>query len=164
MSHYDSLGLSQSASTEAIKRRYQRLILQVHSTLFERNLLKSDSEIAAASRQEQHTRPTIIKRAAARFEKGCETSTGVKSLGKCCGIRTLEHRTLGGTGPKEVVNGEVDLDDMACNADSGTFQSSCRCSGSYVVSEQDLEDGVQVVSCTTCSLRIRVLYSVVDEQ
>ncbi|TPX64245.1 hypothetical protein CcCBS67573_g08459 [Chytriomyces confervae] len=138
--------------------------------LFERNLLKSDSEIAAASRQEQHTRPTIIKRAAARFEKGRETSTGVKSLGSAAGsglsntMQSLEYTgNPGGTGPKEVVNGEVDLDDMAYNADSGTFQSSCRCSGRYVVSEQDLEDGVEVVSCTTCSLRIRVLYSVVDE-
>ncbi|KAJ3226366.1 hypothetical protein HDU81_007358 [Chytriomyces hyalinus] len=30
MSHYDSLGLPQSASAEDIKKRYQRLILQLH--------------------------------------------------------------------------------------------------------------------------------------
>ncbi|KAI8831770.1 DNAJ heat shock N-terminal domain-containing protein [Chytriomyces cf. hyalinus JEL632] len=152
MSHYDSLGLSQSATTEAIKKRYQRLILQLHP---DKNSTQDPQSSNALQDSKRAAKLQLVLKAWEVLrdqDSRTEYDASLAATG-----------TPGGTGPKEVVNGEVDLDDMTYNADSGTFQTSCRCSGSYVVSEQDLEDGVEVVSCTTCSLRIRVLYSVMDE-
>lgn len=61
-----------------------------------------------------------------------------------------------------VVDREVDLDDMA-EADDGTFSAACRCGDAFRVSEEQLADGVDVVECGGCTLRIRVLYEVVED-
>ncbi|KAJ1917401.1 hypothetical protein H4219_003212 [Mycoemilia scoparia] len=75
-----------------------------------------------------------------------------------------------------VVQDEVDLDDMEFNEDwpicklkldtnLEEFSYLCRCSGSYIIRYQDLEDGHDLAYCTQCSLKIRVLYGeVVDSQ
>lgn len=62
-----------------------------------------------------------------------------------------------------VVNAELDLDDMEVDDDKGEWKYSCRCGGEYLVTESELEqgDGAVVVGCSTCSLRIRVLYKIV---
>ena len=38
------------------------------------------------------------------------------------------------------------------------FASPCRCGDRYCVTEAELDQGVDVVVCDTCSLKIRVLY------
>ncbi|KAI8640903.1 hypothetical protein BD408DRAFT_418999 [Parasitella parasitica] len=45
----------------------------------------------------------------------------------------------------------------------GSYSLVCRCSGDYVITEDELETGIDVVGCNNCSLRIRVLYDVVDD-
>ena len=40
----------------------------------------------------------------------------------------------------------------------GAYSAPCRCGGSYTITEEDLEGGVDVVCCSTCTLSIRVLY------
>jgi diphthamide biosynthesis protein 4 len=62
-----------------------------------------------------------------------------------------------------VINADVDLDEMDYDESAGTFSLPCRCSGSYVIREQDMEHGVDIASCDNCSLIIRVLYDVVEE-
>ena len=44
--------------------------------------------------------------------------------------------------------------------DLGCYSSVCRCSGEYLITEHDLENGHNVVCCTDCTLSIRVLYNV----
>ncbi|KAG0164271.1 hypothetical protein DFQ30_010214 [Apophysomyces sp. BC1015] len=61
------------------------------------------------------------------------------------------------------INAEIDLDEMDYDESSQTYTVECRCSGLYSITENDLEQGVDVVNCDLCSLRIRVLYDVVDE-
>jgi diphthamide biosynthesis protein 4 len=39
----------------------------------------------------------------------------------------------------------------------------CRCSGDYIIAEEELEAGIEVVGCNNCSLKIRVLYDVVED-
>jgi diphthamide biosynthesis protein 4 len=39
-----------------------------------------------------------------------------------------------------------------------SYAWDCRCSGSYIITESELEQGYDVVNCSTCSLAIRVLY------
>jgi diphthamide biosynthesis protein 4 len=62
-----------------------------------------------------------------------------------------------------VINGQVDLDEMDYDEETGTFSLPCRCSGSYTIREQDMETGVDIANCDNCSLIIHVLYDVVDD-
>lgn len=47
--------------------------------------------------------------------------------------------------------------------DSGSFSSVCRCSGEYVITELDLENGHNTVCCSNCTLSIRVLYNMLAD-
>jgi len=61
------------------------------------------------------------------------------------------------------VSAEVDLDDMEYHEDLGGYTSACRCSGEYLITESDLENGHNVVCCSDCTLSIRVLYNVLPD-
>lgn len=64
---------------------------------------------------------------------------------------------------KVTINADVDLDDMEYEEQECVYSLMCRCSGYYVISENDLELGNDVICCDNCSLRIRVLYDVVED-
>jgi diphthamide biosynthesis protein 4 len=77
---------------------------------------------------------------------------------------TLLYFTVGQRNKKDLAIGaEVDLDDMEYNEDKKLFSLVCRCSGDYIITEDELETGIDVVGCNNCSLRIRVLYDVIEE-
>lgn len=63
-----------------------------------------------------------------------------------------------------VINEDVDLDDMDYDEEAGTFSLPCRCSGVYTICETDMELGVNTANCDNCSLIIRVLYDVVEDE
>lgn len=46
---------------------------------------------------------------------------------------------------------DMEWDDVA-----GTLALGCRCGGMFCVSQQDLEDGVQIVVCSSCTMRLRI--------
>jgi len=46
----------------------------------------------------------------------------------------------------------------------GVYVHPCRCSGEYRITQADLEGGFDLVGCSTCSLRIRVLYSELEDE
>jgi diphthamide biosynthesis protein 4 len=60
----------------------------------------------------------------------------------------------------------LDLEDFECDEDSGEWKRDCRCQSSpaYVVTEEELEESVEVgelvVGCQGCSLWVRVLFAV----
>ncbi|KAI9473580.1 MAG: DNAJ heat shock N-terminal domain-containing protein [Benjaminiella poitrasii] len=60
------------------------------------------------------------------------------------------------------IGAEVDLDDMEYMEDDGSYSLVCRCSGDYIITEDELNEGIDVVGCNNCSLKIRVLYDVVE--
>ncbi|KAI8979275.1 hypothetical protein BDF20DRAFT_492922 [Mycotypha africana] len=62
------------------------------------------------------------------------------------------------------ISADVDLDDMAYDEEDGSYSFLCRCSGYYFITEEMLEKGVDIVGCNNCSLRIRVLYDVVEDE
>ncbi|CAO3589335.1 unnamed protein product [Absidia cylindrospora] len=64
---------------------------------------------------------------------------------------------------KVTVNADVNLDDMEYEEIEGAYSLECRCSGTYVITEDDLELGNDVICCDNCSLRIRVLYDVIED-
>ncbi|CAO3682631.1 unnamed protein product [Rhizopus stolonifer] len=59
---------------------------------------------------------------------------------------------------------EVDLDDMEYNEEEKSFSLECRCSGTYEITENDLENDIDIVGCNNCSLKIRVLYEVLEDE
>ncbi|KAG0087040.1 Diphthamide biosynthesis protein 4 [Podila epicladia] len=61
------------------------------------------------------------------------------------------------------VNDDIDLDDMDYDGESSVYTSPCRCSGEYIISEDELELGVDTVVCSTCSLIVRIHYEVADD-
>ena len=67
------------------------------------------------------------------------------------------------------ISEEVDLSDMTEEVVSvdgiimSCFTWLCRCGGTYAIWTSDLESGVEVVGCDSCSLHIKVVYEeVVD--
>ncbi|BFZ63633.1 Diphthamide biosynthesis protein 4 [Saitoella coloradoensis] len=61
----------------------------------------------------------------------------------------------------------IDLDDMTYNAETGSWFYVCRCGEDdgqgYTITEEDLEEGRDVVGCAGCSLWVRVAYEVVED-
>ncbi|RIA88216.1 hypothetical protein C1645_775532 [Glomus cerebriforme] len=62
-----------------------------------------------------------------------------------------------------IYNADIDLDDMEYNEETKLYSLPCRCSGNYIITEQDLEKGANITGCTNCSLKIHVLYEIIDE-
>ena len=58
----------------------------------------------------------------------------------------------------------VDLDTMTFDPASKVYSLSCRCGGCYLISESDMEDGVEVSCCTSCTLCVRVLYQLARDE
>ena len=58
----------------------------------------------------------------------------------------------------------VDLDAMDYSLEAGAHSMMCRCGGSYTLTEGEMEEGLDTVCCSTCSLAIRVLYQLKDEE
>lgn len=55
---------------------------------------------------------------------------------------------------------DVDAED---DQDPSYYTHPCRCSGEFVITHQDLEDGVEVVGCEGCGEWVRVGYEVVED-
>ncbi|KAI8821497.1 DnaJ domain-containing protein [Fimicolochytrium jonesii] len=159
--HYETLQLPPSASADDIKRQYQKLALEYHPD-------KAPPTFSpAALTQRTHAFRTIhaayatLRDPALRDAYDDRLRSGAASTGD------------------GIVHSEVDLDDMEYYEEGdggddgdrdgnvagsgGAFIWPCRCGGRYIVREQELEEGVDEVMCSTCSLRIRVLYRVVDD-
>ena len=47
--------------------------------------------------------------------------------------------------------------------DPSYYTHPCRCSGEFVITHQDLEDGVEVVGCEGCGEWVRVGYEIVED-
>jgi len=65
------------------------------------------------------------------------------------------------------ISDTVDLDSMEYEEEEeeggGAYSTPCRCGGSYTITEHDLEEGVDVVCCSTCTLSVRILYQLAEK-
>lgn len=71
----------------------------------------------------------------------------------------------------------IDLDDMVYSVTkknsqngeggegggNGVYGYPCRCGDDITISEDELERGVEIVECTGCSLRAKIVYFVVED-
>ncbi|ORX48568.1 DnaJ-domain-containing protein [Hesseltinella vesiculosa] len=136
-SYYDVLNIPHSASTDLIKQRFQQLIMMHHPD--------KQQDKDTDDRAQQILRAwEVLRNADKRRAYDLE-------------LQLKEQKA------HVVINEEVDLDDMEYDEDLASFSLVCRCSGVYVISEKDMELGMDTVGCDNCSLRIRVLYDIVDE-
>jgi curved DNA-binding protein CbpA len=56
----------------------------------------------------------------------------------------------------------IDIDDMDYH--DSVFSTSCRCSGIYEITEAQLEDHVSIVPCSQCSLHLKIIYTIVEDE
>ena len=61
------------------------------------------------------------------------------------------------------VSAEIDLEEMQHDPTEAVFRSPCRCGSMYEITEAQLEDHVELVFCSGCTLQIRVLYELQEE-
>ncbi|GBG27909.1 DnaJ family protein [Hondaea fermentalgiana] len=59
---------------------------------------------------------------------------------------------------------EIDIDDLAWDGVAKSFVHTCRCSDMVHVTEADLDKGCEIFECPSCSLRIRVVFQVSNDQ
>ncbi|KAI8149594.1 hypothetical protein BJV82DRAFT_588555 [Fennellomyces sp. T-0311] len=135
--HYEVLNVSENATFEQIKFRFQQLILKHHPD--KRGTLDNDDQAQQILRAWE-----ILRNPSSRKEYDAELAARQGRQGA-------------------VINSEIDLDDMEYDESTHTYVVTCRCSGTYAITEDDLEQGIDVVCCDNCSLRIRVLYDVVED-
>ena len=62
------------------------------------------------------------------------------------------------------ISATLDLDEMTYDPETCSYSAPCRCGGCYVISEGEMERGVDTVNCSTCTLSIRVLYQEVRDE
>ncbi|KAG0234818.1 Diphthamide biosynthesis protein 4 [Actinomortierella wolfii] len=143
--YYALLGLSQDASYAELKQQYQKLLLQHHPDKIQQ-------------RQEEN-----------KDIESSVTLQDIKEAWEC--LREPAQRAFYNTSLKAQklrengqVNDDIDLDDMDFDEESGSYTSPCRCSGEYVISEAELELGVDTVMCSTCSLIVRIHYEAASDE
>ncbi|GAO49626.1 zf-CSL-domain-containing protein [Saitoella complicata NRRL Y-17804] len=72
-----------------------------------------------------------------------------------------------GSGGTPKYHAVIDLDDMTYNEETGSWFYVCRCGEDdgqgYTITEEDLEEGRDVVGCAGCSLWVRVAYEIVED-
>ncbi|CEP15332.1 hypothetical protein [Parasitella parasitica] len=117
--YYEILQVSETASPDIIKQRFQQLILKHHpdkSTNNDKNSLTHNILKAWE----------ILRNPTSRKEYDIELQ------------RQRNKKDV-------AIGAEVDLDDMEYNAAEGSYSLVCRCSGDYVITEDELETGIDVV-------------------
>ncbi|KAJ1734747.1 hypothetical protein LPJ61_000916 [Coemansia biformis] len=145
--HYAVLGIASSAAHEEIKQAYHALSRKIHPDK------QSAPDAASAS-----------NRPGASGVEFYQLSVAWEVLGDRARRRAYDRQlSARHSRARGVVQDEVDLDDMAFDPHMGVYTFPCRCSGSHSISEDDLDQGRDIAPCKDCSLKIRVLYDVVDD-
>eukprot|EP01102_Stenamoeba_stenopodia_P003491 TRINITY_DN1354_c0_g1_i1.p4 TRINITY_DN1354_c0_g1~~TRINITY_DN1354_c0_g1_i1.p4 ORF type:complete len:150 (-),score=35.55 TRINITY_DN1354_c0_g1_i1:39-488(-) len=146
MSHYSVLGLDASCDFDDVKRSYRHLAKRLHPdkntntniSADDHNNTNNDAELFQRVLQAYQVLSNPISRAA--YDKQLAENALRKTV---------------------AIAEEVDLEDMQLHETSEeavSYSWACRCGCSYVVTEDQLAAGQDVVSCSGCSLHIRVLY------
>ncbi|KAK3813988.1 MAG: hypothetical protein J3Q66DRAFT_345329 [Benniella sp.] len=147
--YYAILGVAEGAPVAEIKQQYQRLLLIHHP-----------------DKQQQQNQS--LQASAGVLSSSTVTLQEIKEAWE--NLRLPEQRAFYDSSLKAMrlrangqVNEDIDLDDMEFDEDAETYSSPCRCSGEFVISVKELELGVDTVTCSTCSLIVRIHYEAADD-
>ncbi|KAJ2513067.1 hypothetical protein GGI11_004533 [Coemansia sp. RSA 2049] len=139
--HYAALGVQRTATRDEIKQAYYALSRKAHPD-------KSQKQ------EEQECSSIEFHELSRAWEVLGDTSRRAEYDKQC---NAEESRARG------VVQDEVDLDDMVFDESNRVFSFPCRCSSQYEITEDDLEGGFEIAPCSGCSLKIKVLYDVIED-
>lgn len=128
-SHYEVLQLTPSADHETIKRAYQRLLLVHHPD--------KSGDAAAFVALQSAWRTLSDPQARAAYD--VTLTTQQLQLQKA-----------------HVVHDRVHTSAMAWDEEAGTLEWPCRCGAIVCVTQDELERGVVVVGCPSCSLQVAI--------
>ncbi|RHZ76018.1 hypothetical protein Glove_208g49 [Diversispora epigaea] len=162
-SHYDILEISENASIEEIKQKFQKLLLHHHPDKFQqfqqfqqKSLLKATTN----NKSDEISNVTNSKVNDDKINKILEAWHVLRDPES----RKIYDNNLRAEKIKQdgIFNAEVDLDDMEYNEDMKSYSVSCRCDGLYIISEDDLDQGASIIGCMNCSLKIKILYEIIE--
>eukprot|EP00048_Salpingoeca_helianthica_P010191 m.145845 g.145845 ORF g.145845 m.145845 type:complete len:145 (+) comp15032_c0_seq4:135-569(+) len=132
--HYEVLGLMPDCSAEDIRARYRLLSKELHP------------DKAGEHGTERFVRVSEAYRVL--MDPDLRAAYNASLL-------VLKHRC------ERLVEREVDLDSMEDGGD-GWYWLGCRCGQRVGISEADMDGGLQVIECSQCNLRFRILYALAE--
>ncbi|GMF16296.1 unnamed protein product [Phytophthora lilii] len=146
MTAYEVLGVEPSCSADDIRRAYHQAARRCHPD-------KRSTPGADAEDEFLRVQAAYEALRSAELRREYDALLQQEAL-----VRKREQEQV-------VVSDEVPLADMrrevlpgeAGDEDEVLFTHQCRCGDLYEVTKEELQDGVDVVPCTGCSLHIRVL-------
>ncbi|KAG7389050.1 DnaJ sub C member 24 [Phytophthora pseudosyringae] len=151
-SFYEVLGVAATCSAEDVRRAYHQAARKYHP-----DKRSSDVNSAGANSEDEQQFLRVqeayetLRRAELRRQYDAKLQQDEL-------VRKREQEVV-------VVSDEVPLADMLREVlpgegedeDEVVFTHQCRCGDLYEITEEELQDGADVVPCTGCSLHIRVL-------
>ncbi|KAG9291875.1 hypothetical protein G9A89_012160 [Geosiphon pyriformis] len=146
--HYDTLGVLPSASNIEIKEAYQRLVVLTHP---------DKQVVSKKGSKERVEHQTSIQEILEAWKTLRDPDSRKGYDGKIKAAQLKKGSAQG------IVNAELDLDEMTYDEETSVYTIECRCGGRYSISEEDLEKGAEIVGCENCSLKIRILYDVIED-
>jgi curved DNA-binding protein CbpA len=157
--HYDTLGVSENASAADIRQAYKALVLLHHPDKADTAGAASPQaspDLAAAADRRPACATTLFIAIQRAYEALIDESSRV--------AYDAELRAAASRLAAISIDRTIDLDDMRCCERNGStwYEVECRCSAVLRVDEAALLDGVDVFSCASCCLYVRVLCVAVD--
>ncbi|KAF9011171.1 hypothetical protein BDQ17DRAFT_1387623 [Cyathus striatus] len=132
--YYLLLSLPQNASYAEIKSAYHKALLQTHPDKQNRRIVLSTTEPIDISALKEAYVTLSSPELRARYD------ASLMAQGKNAGPRPAQVVSL------EEFTSEVDGDDQ-----DGPWRYDCRCGGIYRISVEDMERGLHLIGCTSCS-------------
>ena len=123
---YEILQISKSSSSQAIKASYQKLVLLSHPD-----------------------KPTGNVGEFVKIQKAYETLS-------CPEKREQYDLLLKSTSNHGVIQDHVTLEEFDHDNDDLSYSYPCRCGSIYLISKEELDEGVDVLECDGCSLCIKI--------
>lgn len=159
---YAVLGVAVGAAPSEIKAAYRRVALSAHPDKVRRD---GDSAAALAEAElrmaEVNNAFKVLSDPTARAHYDRVLANGaLASEFDAAGGGAAADSALGGDAGglvKVVCSAEASIDEMDWDDGAEEYSFGCRCGGTYRITEGELDEGVRVVSCESCSLRLRVL-------
>ncbi|CAH0485393.1 unnamed protein product [Peronospora farinosa] len=150
-SYYEVLGVAVTCSTDELRHAYHQVARKYHPDKRLKDV-SSDADDSVAKNEQQF----LSVQAAYETLRNAELRQQYDDeLQQDKLVRKREQEVV-------VVSDEVSLADMQrevlqAEDDEVIYTHQCRCGDLYEITEDELHDGVDVVSCIGCSLHIRVL-------
>ncbi|KAE8905619.1 hypothetical protein PF005_g4518 [Phytophthora fragariae] len=144
---YEVLGLAATCSADDVRRAYHQAARRCHPDKRSSDPIKEDEQQFLRVQEAYET----LRNAELRRQYDAKLQQSEL-------VRKREQEVV-------VVSDDVPLADMqrevlpgeGSDEDEVFFTHQCRCGDVYEITEDELQDGVDVVPCTGCSLHIRVL-------